>query len=298
MCSPPSPLRSGIRSSLVLAALALLAAGCLPPNIAARAMLTPRHSRVGVTGVVPELRHLEVAFDGEGGIELRGWYFPAESPRGTVIYLHGRNRNRAAGVAVAEALVPLGYSVLAYDSRAHGESGGRYSTFGYWEKRDLSRAIDFLGAPRVVAMGTSLGAAVAIQAAAEDERIAGVVAISTFSSMEEVVRERLPGIVPDQQIEAAFRAAERRADMDVDEADAVAAARRIDAPVLLLHGDADRFVRPAHARRVFDALSGPKELVLIPGATHGDVLSSREAWRSIVEWLRRLAQAARMASRS
>jgi pimeloyl-ACP methyl ester carboxylesterase len=54
------------------------------------------------------------------------------------------------------------FDVLAYDSRAHGESGGNACTYGYYEKRDLSRAIDLIGLRPVVALGISLGAAVAL----------------------------------------------------------------------------------------------------------------------------------------
>ncbi len=70
----------------------------------------------------------------------------ARGPRhGTVIYLHGITDNRASGIWVAERLVPSGFDVLAYDSRAHGDSTGDVCTYGFHEKRDLSRVIDRLG---------------------------------------------------------------------------------------------------------------------------------------------------------
>jgi len=229
--------------------------------------------------------HVEVAFPASG-VELRGWFFPASSQRrGAVIYLHGRNENREAGLVAARRLVPLGYDVLAYDSRAHGASGGRYSTFGYYEKEDVSHAIDFLGAEQVVLVGVSLGAAVALQAAAEDPRIAAVVAVSSFSSLEAVVRDRVPGFVPERQIRAAFHAVEARAHMRVKDVDAVEAARRIGVPVLLLHGTRDRATPIAHARRVYRALRGPRVLVEVAGAHHADVLSFPPAWVAILRWL-------------
>jgi pimeloyl-ACP methyl ester carboxylesterase len=240
----------------------------------------------------PEPPHVEVAFPGEG-VELRGWLFPAEGAHlGTVIYLHGRNQNREGSVAVARRLVPLGYDVLAYDSRAHGTSGGRYTTFGYFEKRDVSRAIDFLGVDRVVLAGLSLGAAVAIQSAAEEPRVAGVVAISSFSSLEEVVRGRLPSFVTEGQVRGAFREVERRANIRVKDVDAVAAARRIDVPVLLLHGSLDRFTPLDHAERIYGALRGPRELVEIAGAGHGNVLASDQAWDAILGWFASLDERA------
>src|SRR5512139_2674745 len=98
--------------------LASAGTGCLTPSIAARMILEPM--RRAVEEAPSEPPHLEVAFPGDG-VELRGWLFRAADPvRGTIVFLHGRNQNRGAGVVLARRLVPLGYDVLAYDSRAHG----------------------------------------------------------------------------------------------------------------------------------------------------------------------------------
>jgi pimeloyl-ACP methyl ester carboxylesterase len=268
-----------VATCLVVAALGT---ACLPPSLAARVILEPRRRAVEET---PDPPHVEVAFPGEG-VELRGWLFPARGAvKGTVVFLHGRNQNRDAGIVVARRLVPLGYDLLAYDSRAHGASGGRYSTFGYYEKRDVSRAIDFLGADRVVLVGVSLGAAVAIQAAAEDPRVAGVVAVSSFSSLEEIVREKMPPFVREGQVRDALRAVERRAAMKVKDADSVEAARHVTAPVLLLHGDLDGFTPMAHTEQIYAALRGERAIIRVPGAHHADVLAFDAAWAAILGWL-------------
>ncbi|HYD39882.1 MAG TPA: alpha/beta fold hydrolase [Anaeromyxobacter sp.] len=268
------------RGALVVL-VAALSSGCYSATLGARMMLVPGQSRAGDA---PALRHRPVTIAGDG-VTLEGWLFPAESARGTIIFLHGRNQNRSEGLRVAERLVPLGWDVLVYDSRAHGASGGEYSTFGYWERRDLSRVIDSLGAERIVVMGVSLGGAVAIQGAADDPRIDEVISISAFSSMRRVVRERLPAFIARLVLSSTFRAAEEMGAMRVDGADTAAAARRVTVPTLVLHGEDDRFVPREHARQIHDALAGPKSLVLVPGAGHGNVLQTEEAWRKIVGWL-------------
>ena len=266
----------------ILAALLLAGPACLPPSLAAKMILEPKRRVVQETR--SSLRTPRSCSRATASSCTAG-FFQAEGPvEGTVIFLHGRNQNRDTSVVVAQRLVPLGYNVLAYDSRAHGESGGRYTTFGYYEKRDVSRAIDFLGVDRVFLAGVSLGAAVAIQSAAEDSRVAGVIAISSFASLEEVVRDRLPGFIPAGQIRGALRAVERRANIRVKEVDAVAAARRIEVPVLLLHGTLDRFTPLDQTERIYGALQGPRELVEVDGAGHGDVLASDQAWTAILDW--------------
>ncbi len=272
------------RLGAAVALAAIGAAGCSPYRMAAEMILRPLPRAVSLT---PSLEHRDLSFAGDG-VGLRGWVFDADAPRcGTVVFLHGRNQNREAGLPVAQRLVPLGYEVVAYDSRAHGESGGTFSTFGYYERRDVSRALDAIGADRVILVGVSLGAAVALQAAADDPRVAGVIAVSGFSSMEQVIRDRFPPFVPEVDVQEAFREVEREAGMRVREVDVVAAARRIEAPVLLLHGADDRFVNPAHSVRVFQALRGPREIVIVRGAGHGDVLRREEAWAAIRGWLDR-----------
>jgi pimeloyl-ACP methyl ester carboxylesterase len=55
-------------------------------------------------------------------------------------------------------------------------------------------------------------------------------------------------------------------------------------PVLLVHGVDDHDTLPVHSQRVFDALHDPKQLILVPGAGHNDVLRSR-VWDQIKTWM-------------
>ncbi len=272
--------RSAVGGRLVVAAAVALSA-CMPASWGAGALLHP--SRRPLT--TPRPRGAEaVAIQGDG-VRLRGWLFRRSGPRrGTVVYLHGSADNRASGVHLAERFLPRGFDVLMYDSRAHGESEGDACTYGYYEKRDLSRAIDTLGAVPVAAIGVSLGGAVALQAAAADPRIAAVVAIATFSDLKTVARERAPFFASERNIAAAFALAEQQARFRVDEASPVAAAERIRVPVLLIHGEQDVETPPSHSERVFAALRGPKRLLLLPGAGHNDALRD-EVWNQVAAWL-------------
>jgi pimeloyl-ACP methyl ester carboxylesterase len=223
------------------------------------------------------------------GVDLEGWRFPAKDPgprRGTVIYLHGVADNRASGArGIAERFTPLGWEVLAYDNRAHGNSGGPACTYGYHEKKDLRRVIGTLPPGPVVLIGTSLGAAVALQTAAEEPRVSAVVAAEVFSDLRTVARDRTPAWVPDSRIAETLRIAEQRADFSVAEVSPVEAARKIRVPVLVIHGAADVDTRPEHSQRVFDALAGPKRLVLVPGAGHNHSLSKGETWEMVQAWV-------------
>jgi pimeloyl-ACP methyl ester carboxylesterase len=281
---PRARRRAAPIAALALAALAALAglASCMPPSWGAAAVLHPR--RRPVTQVPPYPRE-DLTFAGEGGVTLKGWRFRTDQPRrGVIVYLHGIADNRQSSWGLVSRFRPQGYDVVAFDARAHGESTGDACTYGYHEKQDLRRVLDALGEPRVVLFGVSLGAAVALQEAADDPRVAGVVSVSTFADLRTVARERAPVIASAAQIQEALALAGKEGRFDVDEASVVKAAPRVRVPVLVLHGAADRETLPAHSRRVHDALGGPKRLVLVPGAGHADVL--REAtWSTISDWL-------------
>jgi len=55
-----------------------------------------------------------------------------------------------------------------------------------------------------------------------------------------------------------------------DRFDAIDQIPRLTCPVLVIAGDNDTIVPPEQSRRMFEAASGPKRFVLIPGADHND----------------------------
>jgi len=201
-----------------------------------------------------------------------------------LIYLHGFADNRASGAGIIGHFRDHGFDVVAYDSRAHGESGGDACTYGFFEKEDLRRVLDSVGPGPVVLVGTSLGAAVALQAAADDRRISAVVAAETFSDLRTVVTERTPFFFTVGTIGRAIKRSEQEGHFEVDAANPALAARRITTPVLLIHGAADSATLPDHSRRVFAALAGPKRLILVPGAGHNGSLRGN-TWEDVERWL-------------
>src|SRR4030095_7872693 len=89
----------------------------------------------------PAIPHEDLELRGEG-VLLRGWRFRAQGPRrGLVVYLHGFGDDRREGEGIARRFGPLGFDVIAYDSRAHGESGGAAGTDGGLAERERARGV-------------------------------------------------------------------------------------------------------------------------------------------------------------
>ena len=200
------------------------------------------------------------------------------------MYLHGIADNRMSATGIIERFEKHGLDVVAYDSRAHGESGGEVCTYGFHEKKDLSRVLDAMPPGPIILVGTSLGAAVALQAAAEDTRITGVVAAEVFSDLVTVVRERAPFVFTPGLIRRAMDLAQERGRFQFDAVSPVVAARKVNVPVLLIHGAEDIDTSPEHSRRVFAALPGNKRLMIVEGARHNESLRS-EVWVEIESWV-------------
>jgi pimeloyl-ACP methyl ester carboxylesterase len=271
---------------VVVLAVTLAASSCMPPSWGAGALLHP--ARRPLTGPKP-VDAEALALEGDG-VRLQGWRFRAAgSPRGIVVLLHGSADNRTSGVGVARHFASRGFTVISYDSRAHGESQGDACTYGFYEKRDLSKVLDALGQSPTIVLGTSLGAAVALQAAADDHRISGVIAVATFSDLRTVASERAPFFATNREIDEAFRIAQRQARFDVNTVSPVASARRIVVPVMLIHGAQDEETPPDHSRRVFAALRGPRELLIVPGRGHNGVLTP-DIWKQIDRWVDRITR--------
>ncbi len=252
------------------------------PKIGAAMILHPPRRPLLMASAPPACQ--EVAFKG-AGVKLHGWSGPAIGHhRGTLIYLHGVSDNRSSGAGIMERFRKRGFDVVAYDSRANGESEGDACTYGFHEKEDLREVLNSVAHGPVILLGSSLGAAVALQLAASDPRITAVVAAETFSDLRTVVTERAPFVFNQDAIGQSFNLAEKKAHFRVDDVSPKAAAAKITIPVLLIHGEADTDTPPDHSRRIHAALAGPKRLILIPGARHNESLHG-DIWEEIEQWI-------------
>lgn len=215
------------------------------------------------------------------GLTLHCWLIKANSsPRGTIIYIHGVGDNKISGIARAKLFHENGFHVLLPDMRRHGESEGEYCTYGYYEKDDVSRMIDFLHTradlevARLMVFGLSMGAAMALQTAVMDDRIQLVIAEGCFTDLRTIaldyqqryikVRSKLIGDI-------VMRHSEQLAKFAADEVAPLDAVQKIKVPVLFTHGKNDPLIAPEYSRVLYEHAKEPKELYFIDEARHGDV---------------------------
>ena len=132
----------------------------------------------------------QVGLTREKGVTLAGAVLRHDPPSDRLlIILHGFGEDRTAMWNRAEGMAGQGWDVFVCDSRAQGRSGGESASFGGRETDDLRAWLDRLDAPsgRVAVWGRSMGAAVALQTAAKDPRIAALVLEAPYDSLNTVV---------------------------------------------------------------------------------------------------------------
>jgi uncharacterized protein len=265
------------RGVAVLAAVGIVLCG-LAGAILCEGALHPRRRPVPPN---PEARTVQIT--ARDGAMLRGWLItPEQWNGGAVLVLHGIADSRAGEGGLARMLVSHGYTVLAPDSRAHGESGGEIATYGLVEADDVHRWVSWLVSeqhPRAIyGLGESLGGAVLIQSLAVEPRFSAIVAECSFSSFERIARDRVAERIPLPReigrllaaplVWAAFVYAHLKYGLDFRDASPEAALARSRTPVLLIHGLNDTQTPPEHSKIL--AASNPQstKLWLVPGAGH------------------------------
>lgn len=255
----------------------------------------PQHQRAPLPKPADLREVVEVE---RAGARLRAWVFdPAQTPRGTVLILHGIRDSKIGSIGSARAHVQRGWRAVITDSRGHGESTGRYLTYGVEEAEDLRSIIDrlarsgLLAAPLSV-VGTSYGASTAVQYAAIDPRVAKLVAISPFASLREIVpaylRWMLGGLAalaPQRWVNARIDEAGRSAAFDPDRACPRCAAPRVRARTLIIASRADERIPYQQSASVRDAIGARAELMLVEGASHVVVGAAPGVPEAVARWI-------------
>ncbi|MEM7575173.1 MAG: alpha/beta fold hydrolase [Bacteroidota bacterium] len=267
---------------LVLLLILLLIIGLGTHFVAPYAILQPTRQPAAKTPADEGLRYEDWSVEATAKPAIAAYYVYAdrETPLAHILLLHGIGSNKEAWIDLAGVLSKRGYATLLIDHRAQGQSEGEYATFGHFEKHDISRIIDrleeaFPDLPLGV-WGHSYGGAVALQAMAHDQRIDFGLSQSTFARLEQIVADYFQrftaGWGPRWLAKYALRRAGKIAGFRPAEVQPIEAARQINQPMFIAHGEQDENIKVKYGRAIYEALgSSEKELAIIPGADHDDV---------------------------
>lgn len=229
-----------------------------------------------------QLKREDFTIESHQGYTLAGsWFLTNRRPERIIVLVHGLGADRWDMLEMSGIYTALGFSVITYDSRNHGESGGRKTTFGFYEHRDLEQIIDFARArfpgARMGVHGKSMGGAAALLYAESAQGIDFFVIDAAFSDLKELFRirlredYRLPNL---GFIELTGAFARIGAGFEFRQVSPITSVAKVHTPVLFIHGADDRFVPTFMSEKLFRAKPGEKALHLIPGAEHADTFDT------------------------
>lgn len=225
----------------------------------------------------------DVKFAATDGVELSGWFVPCPGARRGVVLLHGNGSTRAQMIARAKLLRAHGWTVLLYDARGHGRSGGELVSVGLLEGRDLAGAVAFMktrGVDELGCIGVSQGGATIALAAPLPAEVRWVVLESVYPDIVTALDRRfrrtahLPGWLAGALM---LPVAEWRLGVKAKDIAPVRGVARLNCPVLILSGERDEHTTADDTRALLAAAPEPKQLWLVPGAAHVDLYGAAGA---------------------
>ena len=221
------------------------------------------------------------------GVDVVGvLHLPPSGPAPCVVACHGMGASKDSDkyLLLGRDFPEAGLALARFDFRGSGESGGLYRDATIASRlTDLEAVLEHLARDpaldgRFGLLGSSLGGFVALWAASRHRRVVPVVAWNAPANLASLASSKCADVTsPGAALVAEVRAG-----------------RYVDAPsgtshVLVVQGEADDVVPPAHAEILFERALEPRALCLLPGGDHrlSDPLHRLEAVKRSRDWFTR-----------
>ncbi|MBQ3131687.1 MAG: alpha/beta fold hydrolase [Clostridia bacterium] len=235
----------------------------------------------------------EVSIMSHDGLRLKGMYYHTRDGAPLDIGFHGYRstaiRDFCGGAVMG---MEAGHNVLLVKQRGCCDSEGHTISFGVKEQRDclswINYAIERFGRDTQIALyGVSMGAATVLCASGLElpDNVKGVIADSPFSSPIDIIQTVAADMgIPKAVVRPLATVAARIfGGFDLHGASAVEAVKNAKVPILIIHGEDDRFVPCDMGRAIYRACPEGAELVTFPDAGHAiSYLADEAKYKSII----------------
>lgn len=209
-----------------------------------------------------ELIKIETA----GGELICAYHLANPKAKFTILLSHGNAEDIGMDNFINEMFKLRGYSVFAYDYRGYGLSEGRASEANSYE--DVEAAYNYLVTvlearpDRIISLGRSVGSGPATYLASK-QKVAALILESPFVSAFDVMP--ISKLLP------------------FDKFNNLARIDKINCPLLIVHGTADRVIPFEHSQKLFSAAKEPKMNLWVDSAGHNDLYSvaGKDYWQAL-----------------
>lgn len=228
-----------------------------------------------------ESTYEQVNITSDDGLILNGYFRKAITPTNkTVILAHGySSQGTYMGPYARLYSEDFGYNVLLPDSRGHGKSEGSFIGFGWVDRLDYEKWIDFIihkigQNSEIVLHGVSMGGATVLMTSGENlpDNVKAVVSDCAYTSVSDELGYQLKTMVNLPYfplLSSTSILSKIRAGYFFEEASALKQVRKSNLPTLFIHGSADDFVPFYMVKELYNACKSEKELLVVPDAGHG-----------------------------
>ena len=228
------------------------------------------------------------------GVRLVGKYYDVNSTK-TLICVHGYQANCFNNFSLAlQEFTKNGYNVLLIDQRAHGESGGNFTTMGYKEQYDLLKWVDWVetnkpNVQEIYLYGISMGGTTIGLASDKlsETKVKAIVMEGAFNCFYEELSfsaQKIPFKKPAISFQVRALKTFLKADMMKSVTQSLS---KTNIPVLFLHNENDVSVPLEFMQKNYDACTSKKEKIILPGNEHAlcFMLGGEEVRQSIFSFL-------------
>lgn len=222
---------------------------------------------------------------------LRGVFLKRDDPLGTVIVCHGVGANHSDIEVIHQVLYDAGFQVFTFDFRGHGLSDGHTITYGLNERMDVLGAYDACLArndvdpDRLFALGVSMGGASLALSLSDMPEVKAAVLDSAFADLTSMVEHQfrfLPQSLRKVVTQVARGISWIETGADINQLAPARAMPKIEIPILIIHGDADRIVPVEHAS-LLHAAAENSTIHIEPGSPHiGTVMLNSTKYERLV----------------
>jgi uncharacterized protein len=193
-----------------------------------------------------------------------------------IIFSHGVTENKVNSIKYMNLFLKHGFNAVLYDHRRHGESGGKTTSFGHYEKFDLKAVVDWLKTERGPGLlgihGESMGAATMLLYAGMLEDGANFyIADCPFSDFKEQLKYRIKKeskLPPRLFLSITDLFLRFRDQYSIRNISPISFIDKINHPILFIHSQEDDFILPSMTEELFMKKMGPKMLYLASNGRH------------------------------
>lgn len=228
----------------------------------------------------------EVVIPSPFGYTIKALLVEPHQSKRYIIITHGVTETKINSIKYMNLFLERGFNALIYDHRRHGESGGKTTSFGFYEKFDLKTVVDWLKTEigpelELGIHGESMGAATMLLYAGMLEDGADFyIADCPFSDFKEQLAYLLKKnfkLPPKLMLPVADYILRLRDKYSIQHVSPISVIENIKHPILFIHSQKDDYILPTMSKELYEHTKGPKMLYLAANGRHAQSFNENRA---------------------